>query len=369
MRRLVFALLLILPACIPADAKPICGKPGKPPCPTTTTPTPPPTTTTPTPAPLSTDKRIAVMLINFSDDVRQPWTTAFIDSRFDGPSRTVSDFYARSSFGQLDVSADVFGWFVIAQPATPCSLSATANQADAAATASGVDLSLYTNRMYVFPASGRTGECISNGDMPGTRSWVSIPVSSCVEATGICQERTFVHEFGHNLGMDHAGKLLCDGGVLDGTCTFGQYGDSYDVMGCCPGSLLSNVHRLQMGWIPPGQVITVTTSQILTVTPLNDPASLVYRIPYGANYLYLENRNERTIYENGPGTWGGDQLLFRIYPDFTVRAQSQVLDGSPATDHNTWLGLPVGESFTPPGGPTITNLAFDGANNTVQIGV
>lgn len=64
MRRLVFALLLILPACIPAEAKPTCGVPHKPPCPTTTTPvptttttlpttttTPPPTTTTPTTTP------------------------------------------------------------------------------------------------------------------------------------------------------------------------------------------------------------------------------------------------------------------------------------------------------------------------------
>jgi len=48
MRRLIFALLLILPACIPAEAKPICGRPGKPPCPTTTTPIPTTTTTTTT---------------------------------------------------------------------------------------------------------------------------------------------------------------------------------------------------------------------------------------------------------------------------------------------------------------------------------
>ena len=318
-----------------------------------------------TPAQAVTTKRIAVLLINFSDDIRQPWTPAFIDTQLDGPAPSVHDFYDRSSFGQLQVSADVYGWFVVVATVAPCQLNAFRDQADAAATASGVDLSLYTNKMYVYPNNSAPGNCRSGGEMPGTRSWVSL--GSCTP-TNCVERRSFTHEFGHNLGMDHAGFLNCNGVVLASTgCTFGQYGDTYDVMGCCPGALLSNVHRLQMGWIPPNQVTTITASQTVTVTPTNVASSLVYRVPYGTNYVYIENRAERTIYENGPGTWTGGMLLFRVYPDYAVRAQVQLLDGSPATDHITWMGLPVGQSFTIPGGATITNQAFDGLSNTVQI--
>jgi len=371
MRRLVFALLLILPACIPADAKPICGIPHKPPCPTTTTPTPPPPTTTiPTPTPTttttpppppSTDKRIAVLLINFTGDPRQPWTTTFIDSLYDGPAPSLHDFYTRSSFGQLDVSADVFGWFTIAAPVTPCNMANTRNQADAAATAAGVALSLYTHKQYVWPDNTTQGSCQSGAEWPGDQSSVALQTTCTPTA---CTARSgLTHEFGHNLGMDHAGGPS------------GAYGDGFDVMGCCPNALLSNIHRLQMGWIPPAQVITITTSQTVTLAPVNLATSDVYRIPNGNDFIYLENRAERTVYENGMGeVWTGGMLLIRVAPDYTVFTPTPsgpaypatlLLDGTPGSIFDQ-PGLPVGASLTV-GSVTITNQAFDGTNNTVEI--
>jgi len=364
-RTLILALLLLSPACIPADAAPRCGVPHKPPCPTTT---PRPTTTLPTPP--APSKRIAVLLINFADDLRQPWTPAFIDSLYDGPPTSVSDFYNRSI--GLTVSADVFGWFTIATTTAQCpsSQNALSDQADAAAIAAGVDLSLYTNRQYFWPANAVSG-CRSGGQQPGTRSWVAMP-TSCNQATGICAARTIpAHEFGHNLGYAHASAWNCAGVVLSTSCVHSEYGDSFDVMGSGYG-LLSNLNRLRFGAIPSTQVVDVTNATI-TVTPLNNPTSLVYRIPYGSDFIYIENRAERTVYENGPGTWNGGMLLFRVGPDYTVQTLgawpgSHLLDGSPESNTNPGArGLPVGASFTTPTGVTITNLSFDGVNNTVQV--
>jgi len=385
MRRLVFALLLILPACVSADAAVTCGKPHKPPCPTTTTPTPttttpPPTTTTPAPTttpPPPNDRRIAVLLINFSDDVRQPWTTGFIDSLYDGPPKSLADFYSVSSFGQLTVTSDTFGWFTIANPVAPCTVGTVADQADAAAIAAGVDLSLYTNKAYVWPQNNATGACRSTGEMPGDQSWVALQTTCTPTA---CAARSSLwHEFGHNLALNHASAYNCNGVVYSQTCTASEYGDSFDVMGCCSTPLISNLGRLKVGWIPPAQVVTVTQSSTITVTGVNDPASLVYRVSLGdGNFMYIENRAQRTIYENGNGeSWPGGTLLFRVAPDYTVHLAnppdafpySYLLDGSPESNTNPQTrGLPVGGSFTA-NGVTFTNLAFDGINNTVEVAI
>jgi len=196
--------------------------------------------------------------------------------------------------------------------------------------------------------------------------------TSCNQATGICAARTIpAHEFGHNLGYAHASAWNCAGVVLSTSCVHSEYGDSFDVMGTSYG-LLSNLNRLRFGAIPPTQVVDVTNATI-TVTPLNNPTSLVYRIPYGSDFIYIENRAERTVYENGPGTWNGGMLLFRVGPDYTVQTLgawpgSHLLDGSPESNTNPGArGLPVGASFTTPTGVTITNLSFDGVNNTVQV--
>jgi gametolysin peptidase M11 len=343
MRRFIFALLLILPACIPADAKP---KPQ----PTTI----PPTTTTT----VSTEsKSIAVLLINFADDPRQPWTPVFIDSLYDGPGASVANLWEDTSFGQLQVSSDVFGWFTIAVTKAQCpsSQNAISDQADAAATAAGVNLNLYTNISYLWPDNGISG-CRSGGQMPGTRTWVALQ-TTCSEATGVCAARYMpMHEFGHNLGLNHAGNEA------------GQYTDSFDVMGCCGKAQTSNIHRAFMGWIPPSQVVTVTGSTTLSVTRANDPTSNVYRISNGTDYYYIENRGERTVWENGTGApWPGGMLLIRVAPDYTIPAVTTLLDLNPNTSP-TQVGLPVGSSYTMPNGVVITNLAFDGTNNTVQIG-
>jgi len=375
MRRLVFVLLLLCAACVPANAaSPTCGKPHKPPCPTTTTPTPTPTTTTPPPPP---GNRIAVMLVNFAGDNRQPWTTSFIDSLYDGPPRSVADFYSQASWGAWTVTADVFGWFQTSAPSTGCNMTQISQDGDAAATASGVNLNLYSNRVYLFPTNPNCSFA-GSAELNGTRVWINLSPATCTVANDCNQDfHEFVHEYGHNLGLNHAASYICTNGsgghvVLSNLCTQNEYGDQFDVMGCCQPSLFSNVHRLQLGWIPPNQVVTVTTSQTLTVTGAYVQSSPIYRIPDGTgSYLYLENRAVTTIYDVGGGTpWANGNLLVRRAPD-VISGFTQLLDGSPADNDAipNAKNLPIGASFTTPGGITITNLGYDGTNNTVGVSV
>lgn len=355
------ALLIILPACVSLASAKGCGHH----CPS-------PTTTT---APPPNVKRVAVLLVNFSDDQQQPWTTGLVSTLYNGPAPSVADFWAQSSFGQLSVSADVFGWYVIAATASQCASDrfTIADQANAAATAAGVNLANYTNFAYVFPQNNACNFA-GTGDFSGSRVWLD-PVCSDLPSCQTYFLKPANHEFGHNLGLDHAQSLICTDAtgahvVLSDTCTVNEYGDPFSVMATARG-LLPNIQRLQMGWIPPSQVVTVTSSQTLTVTPANSQSSIVYRIPIGTQFLYLENRPGIDAYQNAPTP----NLVIRRAPDYTTPGvcttnpcftKTQLLDGTPTDMTPNNDNLPVGASFSY-GGVTIMHLAFDGTNDTVQV--
>jgi len=315
------------------------------------------------------------MLVNFSDDNRQPWTTDFISTLWNGPARSVQDFYARSSFGQENLSADVFGWFTIAAPTTECGFWGTNSAlADAVATASGVDLSQYTNRAYIVPF---TSQChfTGTGDNPGSRTWFNINPATCTPADCSQQFQPFPHEIGHNFGLAHAHSLICTSGgvhvVLSDTCTTNEYGDQFNAMGCCQPSLLSNVDRLKLGYIPAPQMVTITASGTYTITGAYSAASSVFRVADGTGqFLYFENRAQQSAYDPGSegGVWPNGNLLIRRAPDLPGIIGASLLDGSPADNDSipNAKGMPVGSSFSF-GALTVTNVSWDGTNNVVQV--
>jgi hypothetical protein len=308
------------------------------------------TTVTPTQtAPPSPTPRIAVMLVNFSDDIRQPWTPAFIDSIYDGPPRSVSDYYTTVSWGQWSMSADVFGWYPLTVASSPCNLLAVQQQADAAAIADGVDLSAYTNKTYIFPhnASCNFG---GSGDLPGTRSWINF---TCQSLTNCASRPNIIHELGHNFGLNHS--------FLDAGNAF----EAFSVMGCCTHALFPNVQRLQLGLIPQAQLVTLTASDTITIGPATSQSSLVYRVPISTGYLYLENRADMTIYDPVLSDFAAGNLLIRRQ---VADGRTFLFDGSPVVPDNgpNSKGLPVGQSITIEN-VTITNQAFDGIDNTVEV--
>lgn len=307
------------------------------------------------------------MLVNFADDLRQPWTTAFFDRIYNGPARSVADYFAQSSQGKLAVTASVSGWYTLTTKITSCDLLAVSTQADLAATAAGVNLTTFTNKVYVFPANSCFGG--GRGEMPGSRSWIGMPVdAACPDpALNNCQHfHLFPHELGHNIGLDHANNLFCtdDTGnpvYFSATCTV-QLGDIYAVMGCCQPALLDNVRRAQLGWVPPP--VTVSTTTTLTVTPAYAAGSTIYRIPDGAGqFFYLENRATGPVYDVGP--WPNGNLLVRRAPELSTVGRCQ--SGCYAmTDLLAGRNLDVGLSFSF-ANVTVSNQAWDGANNTVQV--
>ncbi|MFL5886819.1 MAG: hypothetical protein ACJ77M_17250, partial [Thermoleophilaceae bacterium] len=249
-----------------------------------------------TPGPRTT----AVVLINFSDDTRQPWTVDQARQRvFTAPDST-NAFFQDESYGQVSLvgklrpDGDVFGWYTLPVSASNCDPDLWTSQAQAAARASGVDLSGYQHVVYAFPPE-RSCAWSGLGELPGTQAWVN----------GDIGVKTIAHELEHNMGTHHASSYRCSDGAGDpvaisGNCSVDEYGDPFDVMGGYLARHSSAWHLQQLGFLAGSHVQTVAQSGTYTVqTALVQglPTQLV-RIPRtrwanGAvkDYYYLDLRS------------------------------------------------------------------------------
>jgi hypothetical protein len=89
-----------------------------------------------------------VILVNFQDAPSEPFTPDSVRTAF---FTTTSDFWLENSYQQTWLAGDVVGWFTTALSSTVCDTSGIATQAQAAASAAGVDLAAYAHHVYAFP--------------------------------------------------------------------------------------------------------------------------------------------------------------------------------------------------------------------------
>ena len=102
-------------------------------------------------------KRVAVVLFNFSNDSSQPYTPAFAEGVAFTNSSSVAAYYAASTWGNVSISGEVFGWYTIPSSNSGCSYSTWASQANTAASNAGVNLGAYDNVVYAFPSASGCG--------------------------------------------------------------------------------------------------------------------------------------------------------------------------------------------------------------------
>ncbi|HEY3305842.1 MAG TPA: NEW3 domain-containing protein [Candidatus Binatia bacterium] len=203
-------------------------------------------------------QKTLVILVNFQDKTTQPYTVAYAQGVVD----TTSNFDLENSFQQTSLDADVVGWYTIAQNSTVCNYTNTADLAEQAAQANGVDVSAYPRRVYAFPD---TAACNwwglgSVGGNP-SKAWIN----------GSFQLRVLGHEMGHNFGLYHSKSLSCD----TTACIAQEYGDRWDIMGnpafVNPGHFTA-FQKERLGWLnfddgihvmPP--ITTVTTDGVYSI--------------------------------------------------------------------------------------------------------
>lgn len=328
--------------------------------------------------------KVAVLLCNFADDLRQPWTTDYIADQWNGPdpvsNRSVADFYDKASWGRLRVTADVYGWYETTAVASLYQIAKLRTEANALAVAGGVDLGAYTNLCYTYPHNTYLGN--TSDGIGGYITQISLDPAVCPDGIHVCQTGwTFVHELGHNLGLWESSLLRCvDGGgasvPLSDNQTYRTYEDDWDSE-TTHWAMVNNYNRARLGWIPGAQLVNVTATATLTVPPANLADSPVYRVADGTGqWLYLENRAFQYLnYEydgTTPNPMTGGNLLIRRGNDYQLaypwNPDPPGLSAALLRCGGSGYRLNAGAGFTLPHAPvTIENQAWDGTNNTVQV--
>ena len=226
-------------------------------------------------------QRLAVFLLNFTNNTSQPWTTDFVRQKYFTSPDSMAAYYREQSFGKTTITGDVLGWYTLPTTNESCDPNGFTTMANAAARAAGVNLSQYTQYQYVI---GPGAPCGWSGlaYVPGTISWVN----------GTIQLRVIAHEYGHNLGVHHASSLDCRNSTgqrvalsVNNLCGASEYGDPYDVMGIGMTNHMNNFHKAQLGWYDGGNMITVTQPGNYTLVPQEGPSSGVQVIRILRNRL------------------------------------------------------------------------------------
>ncbi len=287
------------------------------------------TDNTATTVPASTSRKVAVILLNFSDDTSQPVTSeAAKQAIFSDPNYpTTNDFYKSNSYNKVGLSGltntdgDIFGYYTVkATKAGNCDYNLWGTQADEAAQAAGVDLTGYNHIVYAFPSA----PCPFSGiaELPGSRMWLN----------GVVRADLISHELGHNLGLFHANGFICKDArgfktSVSDTCTSQEYSDSFDTMGEGGDDDFNGHYKNRLGWLASTNVQTVTTSGDYTIGSLESSGSevKVLRVPRyvaysGQLYLQLEYRQR-----NGEG------VLVRQVSDDAFNPHSNLIDTTDET--------------------------------------
>jgi hypothetical protein len=287
-------------------------------------------------------RSVAVILFNFADDPRRPYTPEQARQAVFTGNASVSSYLRESSYGRVELSGDVFGWYTIPEERDGCRFGQWGKAAEAAARSAGVDVGAYQHRVLVFPnvpACDWTGMA----ELPGSLSWIN----------GELSVRIVAHELGHNLGAHHAGGLRCTAGgvrvAVGGSCTVDEYGDPFDIMGAGERHT-SNWNKARLGWLAGSNLATATANGTFTLTAQETLTSdlQVLRIPRRDGlFYYLELRRPfGSFFDNfalaDPAVRG---ISVRLAPDYSSTLQSRLIDTTPGTDTFADAPLTAGRTF------------------------
>jgi len=301
--------------------------------------------------------KVAVLLVNFSNNRSTPFTADEVRARMWTAADSVNQYYRQQSSEEVSLvgrdrtDGDVYGWFELPIASTGCDYESFALQARQAAAAKSIDLSGYDHVQYLFPT---VADCKFGGlgELPGRQTWIN----------GYLRTRLMAHELGHNMSAHHAGSNSCTDAsgakvAISGSCAFTEYGDPFDAMGNGP-SLMSSWHRAQLTQLPAAGQRTITTSGSYELANANDPTAsgskliLVPRRRPGQltrDYYALEIRRQWLPFDN----WTSTQppaagVSIRLVPRITDLLESRLIDNVPSTAAVTDAPLLPGSTFTDP---------------------
>lgn len=270
---------------------------------------------------IPSSKRVAVFLVNFKDYNQTPFTKEQIDDLIFKSDLSLNNFLRTNSYGKFSITGDVFGWFTIDGNA-PLSAGSTCSPsfgiyshlfgdniarwgqlADGEAEKQGIKLDNYNYVIYVFP-DGLNCEMGGVGSAGAGNLYFALfgrqPRSYILSQP--LNLHVYAHEFGHNLGLDHANSFTCGKKPIDRYqyCNEHEYGDFYSVMGA--GNVeevnknlyhYSGPEKASLSWLSSSNIYIINQSGTYTISQLEIPAdSQVIKIKKNDTnqWYYIEYR-------------------------------------------------------------------------------
>lgn len=303
------------------------------------------------------DRSSVLLLVDFADAAVACSDSLVTTLMFDG-SYSVDGLYRDSSFGTMgfprdtngDGAADVYRISIDASLSDACAPDAWAAAADVAAQNAGVDLAPYQHVVYVLPNSSCSWTGRANmGCGDSCRTWIDI-----------CNlPDVYAHELGHNLTLRHASEDMNNDDQPESSL-----GDISDFMGLsgCGWRQINGPHKLQMGWVPPSQVVQLGAgTHTVVLSPLEvDPADASYpqllripRVTMGDD-VYVSYRR-KLGYDTG------------LRPEYADKANIQSHDNVESS--TLFLGaLGDGLQFDDPStGASVLQVSHDSMSVTLQV--
>ena len=294
-------------------------------------------------APLSSRTVRNVLVLSLRSPAQPPGcSTATLASEVFTDAKSVRAYFEENSYGCASISGMVSGPYTIAMGNT-CALTGWANQADSVAMAAGVRVSDYNSIVYILPPESTDLHC-TPGRNARNRIWIRADVCD--------SKNNIAHELGHAFGAGHSGRegegvaqtdqsaAQRAGQRMEATIDRQvEYGDLSSVMGGILDGLVDEETRralfnatphftapqkIRAGWLPAGNVQTVTESGNYRVALLEKAVSdvQVVKIVVGDSVYYASYR--RAV--------GFDSALLGKYVD---RTSIHTANGGVTTLHAT----------------------------------
>ncbi len=299
-----------------------------------------------------TNAKIAMILVNFTNNTAQPWTPSEMSTAM---SNTVK-WFDEVSFGKQTTTFNMFGWYPLAlDTSTGCPYQDIETKGIAAATQAGVDLSGYNIVAFAFP------------DIPGC-DWAGLGGGGNFWLNNYNSVSLIAHEVGHVLGLGHANSRNCSNGdyTQDTGCTREEYGSPFDVMGRSSGHYHPGAKRrldylgdpaTTQGFLP----VTKSGEYEITVYAASNVGVKALSVPrFGSEDLHIEYRRAINA-DSRLGNRVGNKVQI-------THGTNTAIDLNPATADIADAALDLGKTYDEVGsGIKVTVISTDENKARVKV--